>query len=88
MKNRTLLLTSPESNIQWELRFYSDNTVDMVDGQQRVLGTYKWLMKHETVYVDRGTGYYPVDNMIRNEEDRCRFYAELFYAIAEQELLS
>jgi hypothetical protein len=88
MKDRVLLLTTPPSSVQWEMHFYNNQTVDMTDNKGNVLGTYPWTMQHETVYVNRGTGWWPVDNLIANETDRCHFYAELFYALAEQELLA
>lgn len=86
--NRQLLLTTPESDIQWSMRFYNDYTVDVYDSKDNLIATHEWQLKYETVFVNKGCGWWEVDNMIKHEGDRCRFYAELFYAIVEHELLS
>ena len=86
MQSKQLLMTIPESQVHWEMRLYTDYSIEYYDSGT-LLDTYTWKMANETVYVQRGGGWWPIDNMILREDDRCNFYADLFYAIAEYELL-
>ena len=64
------------------MKFYTDNTVRIES-----VGSFTWMLLDETIYISNGDERWPVD-MSMSEENRCAFYAELFYAIAEQELLA
>lgn len=88
MASKTILLTFQETNNRWGHRYFIDGTMEMFDSQDRVLNTYKWKMEDQTVYLLLTDKWWPADSHIDNEDDRCAFYADLFYAIAEQELLS
>lgn len=63
------------------MKFYTDNTVRIES-----VGSFTWMLLDETIYISNGDQTWPID-MSMCETSRCHFYSELYYAIAEYELL-
>jgi hypothetical protein len=66
----------------WGMSFYTDNTVCIKN-----VGPLTWILKDETLYISNGCERWPID-ITMSDSNIGAFYADLFYAIAEQELLS